>query len=157
VRAQKNAPAKTKSRIHHQYNEHRMTWKAAARNTLVVFLLAAAYVGFRVYQRQAANAEFNERERKKRERPLPEILKTDKLQVLTFYASPPRIAAGEKSSLCYGVLNAKAVSAEPGIGELFPSISRCVQVSPPRTTEYTLKAVDAAGVETIEKTTLTVR
>ena len=133
-----------------------MTWKAAGLNTLVVFVLAAAYVGVRFYMRQADAEEFTKKQTTPRENPLPEIYKSEKLEILGFYVTPRRVSAGEKTSLCWGVLNAKSVSAEPGVGEISPSMSRCVTVSPTRTTTYKFKAVDSAGAEKEAEATLTV-
>ena len=134
-----------------------MTWKAAGLNTLVVFALSAAYVGFRFYQRQADSEDFTKKQTETREKPLPEIYKSEKLEILGFYVNPRRISAGEKASLCWGVLNAKSVSAEPGIGEISPSMSRCVTVTPARTTTYKFTAVGEDGAEKEAEATLTVR
>jgi hypothetical protein len=135
-----------------------MTWKQAGLNTLVVAVLAAAYVGFRLYQRQASEEEFRkQREAEHREKPLPEIYKSEKLEILGFYVSPRRIDRGGQASLCYGVLNAKSVKTDPDTGDLSPSMSRCVTVSPAKTTTYTLKAVDAAGAEKTAEAVLAVK
>ena len=134
-----------------------MTWKAAGLNTLVVLVISAAYVGVRFYMRQADAAEFTKKQTAPREKPLPEIYKSEQLEILGFYVNPRRISAGEKASLCWGVLNAKSVSAEPGVGEISPSMSRCTTVTPTHTTTYKLKAVDAAGAEKEAEATLTVR
>jgi hypothetical protein len=134
-----------------------MTWKQAGINTLVVFAIALAYVGFRIYQRGAEDAAFQkQRAEERREKPLPEIYKSEKLEILGFYVSPRRITRGDKASLCYGVLNAKSLSIEPSVGELSPSMSRCASVSPAKTTTYTFKALDAAGAEKTAEATLTV-
>jgi hypothetical protein len=37
------------------------------------------------------------------------------------------------------------VSFDPPIGEVWPSLSRCVEVHPKKTTTYTLRADDGAG------------
>ena len=59
---------------------------------------------------------------------------------------PSTIQAGEKSSLCYSVSNAKAVKIEPQAEEpVWPAFSRCVHVSPRKTTKYTLTIDDGAG------------
>ena len=124
-----------------------MTWKAAGLNTLVVLVLSGAYVGFRLYTRHTESEEFTRKQTKARDEPLPEIYKSEQLEILGFYVNPRRISAGEKASLCWGVLNAKSVSASPGVEEISPSMSRCVTVTPAHTTTYKLKAVDAAGAE----------
>jgi hypothetical protein len=63
----------------------------------------------------------------------------------SFYASPGAIHKGESLQLCYGVANAKVVKLEPQPNAVWPSYARCVNVSPPKTTTYTLTVSDAAG------------
>ena len=65
--------------------------------------------------------------------------------ILNLYASPSTIRRGESSQLCYGVSNAKTVKLEPQSNPVWPSASRCVDVSPAKDTTYTLTIQDAAG------------
>ncbi len=67
------------------------------------------------------------------------------LAIQSFYASPGAIHKGESMQLCYGVANAKAVKLEPQPNAVWPSYARCVNVSPAKTTEYTLTISDASG------------
>jgi hypothetical protein len=67
------------------------------------------------------------------------------LAIQSFYASPGAIHKGESLQLCYGVANAKVVKLEPQPNAVWPSYARCVNVSPPKTTTYTLTISDAAG------------
>ena len=67
------------------------------------------------------------------------------LAIQSFYASPGVIHKGESVQLCYGVANAKAVKLEPQPNAVWPSYARCVDVSPAKTTEYTLTISDASG------------
>ena len=67
------------------------------------------------------------------------------LAIQSFYASPGAIHKGESVQLCYGVANAKAVKLEPQPNAVWPSYARCVNVSPVKTTTYTLTVSDAAG------------
>jgi hypothetical protein len=67
------------------------------------------------------------------------------LKLLTFYANPPQVSRGGKALLCYGVANAQSVRIEPGVEEIQPSLSRCVEVRPTQTTEYKLVAQDGSG------------
>jgi hypothetical protein len=60
--------------------------------------------------------------------------------ITQFYASPPAIGRGEKTLLCYGVQNAKAVKLAPGNQTLSTALSRCIDVTPSETTTYTLTA-----------------
>ncbi len=67
------------------------------------------------------------------------------LAIQNFYATPGQIRRGQSVQLCYGVANAKTVKLEPQLNPVWPSYSRCVDVSPDKTTTYTLTIADAAG------------
>jgi hypothetical protein len=67
------------------------------------------------------------------------------LDIQSFYASPGAVHRGESVQLCYGVANAKTVKLEPQPNPVWPSYSRCVDVTPKKTTTYTLTIDDAAG------------
>ena len=69
----------------------------------------------------------------------------NELKVLNFLAQPGAIRRGEPALLCYGVLNAVSVTIEPKIEDLKPSLSRCLEVRPQRTTEYKLEARGKLG------------
>jgi len=67
------------------------------------------------------------------------------LAIQNFYASPGAVRRGESVQLCYGVANAKTVKLEPQSNPLWPSQARCVDVTPTKTTTYTLTIDDASG------------
>ena len=67
------------------------------------------------------------------------------LAIQSFYASPGAVHKGESVQLCYSVANAKVVKLEPQLNEVWPSYARCVNVSPAKTTTYTLTISDASG------------
>ena len=67
------------------------------------------------------------------------------LAIQTFYATPGETRRGQSVELCYGVANAKTVKLEPQPNPVWPSYSRCVEVTPSKTTTYTLTITDAAG------------
>jgi hypothetical protein len=67
------------------------------------------------------------------------------LAIQSFYASPGAVRRGESVQLCYGVANARTVKLEPQSNPVWPSYARCVDVTPSRTTTYTLTIEDAAG------------
>lgn len=67
------------------------------------------------------------------------------LAIQSFYASPGALREGESVQLCYGVANAKEVKLEPQPNAVWPSYARCVNVSPAKTTTYTLTISDASG------------
>jgi hypothetical protein len=67
------------------------------------------------------------------------------LAIQNFYATPGTIRRGETVQLCYGVANAKSVKLEPQSSPVWPSYSRCVDVTPVKSTIYMLTIADAAG------------
>ena len=79
------------------------------------------------------------------------------LAIQTFYATPGKIRRGQSVQLCYGVANAKTVKLEPQSNPVWPSYTRCVEVTPAKTTTYTLAIADAAGNTKSQSLTVTVR
>ena len=67
------------------------------------------------------------------------------LAIRGLYVSPSVIRAGETAQLCYDVANAKGVTLDPPVAEVWPSHSRCIDVSPKKTTVYKLSITGAAG------------
>jgi hypothetical protein len=114
----------------------------------VVLLLAGLYVGWVFLSRRLANQALEEKaatERRAQDRQSFEMMGGNRFDILGFYADPVSIRAGETSELCYSVSNAKSVTLEPPSEPVWPAFSRCVHVSPRKTTTYTLTAEDAAG------------
>jgi hypothetical protein len=109
----------------------------------VVFVMISRWQESRNYERRAAQ----ERAEKQHEqdRMAVEQLGGKEFAVLSFYASPTVIRRGESAQLCYGVANAKTVKLEPPSQAVWPSVARCLDVSPARSTTYTLTIEDAAG------------
>ena len=79
------------------------------------------------------------------------------LKITQFYASPSVVARGEQALVCYGVEDARSVSIAPGVEPLAPSVSRCVPVTPVRTTRYTLTAEGLDGRTASATVTVEVR
>ena len=78
------------------------------------------------------------------------------LTILSFYAWPPAIRRGDTAQLCYSVSNSKSVRIEPPVKNVWPSLSRCVDVDPTDSTVYTLIAQDAKGNTLTAHTTVKV-
>jgi hypothetical protein len=113
-----------------------------------VLLLAGLYVGWIFLSRWQANQALEEKaatQRRAQDRQTFELMGGDRFEILGFYADPTSIRAGETAELCYSVSNAKSVTLEPPSEPVWPAFSRCVHVSPHKTTTYTLTAEDAAG------------
>src|SRR5258705_3632231 len=114
----------------------------------VVLIVAGLYVGWVFLNRWQANHALEERaagERLSQDRQLFEAMGGDRFDILSFYADPGSIGAGETAELCYSVSNAKSVKLDPPSEPVWPAFSRCVHVSPRKTTTYTFTAEDAAG------------
>lgn len=70
------------------------------------------------------------------------------VRITQFYPAAPKIGRGDKTVLCYGVENAKAVRLSPAVEQVWPAVARCFDVVPPHTTTYHLTAEDAQGQTT---------
>jgi hypothetical protein len=120
------------------------SWAALAIATLVV--------GWILFSRWQENRDIEKRAKEERtqkqqeqDRITIEQLGGKELAIQNFYASPGAIRRGETVQLCYGVANAKTVKLEPQASPVWPSYSRCVDVTPAKSTTYTLTIADAAG------------
>jgi hypothetical protein len=79
------------------------------------------------------------------------------VRILNFYASVGAVTAGEKALLCYGVENAKAVRISPPLEGVYPSMARCLEINPERTTHYTILAEGYDGRVATQSFTLPVQ
>jgi hypothetical protein len=120
------------------------SWAALAIAALVVCGI--------LFSRWQENRGFEKRAKEERiqkqleqDRLALEQLGGKELSIQNFYASPGEIRRGETVQLCYGVANAKTVKLEPQRNPVWPSYSRCVDVTPIKSTTYTLTIADAAG------------
>jgi hypothetical protein len=111
-------------------------------------LIAALYAGWIFYSRwndavQARRAAaVREAERARKD---VELNGGSQLKITMLYASPAAVRKGQPVQLCYGVANAKNVAFDPRIDDVWPSMNRCVDISPKKSTTYTLHADDGAG------------
>lgn len=109
----------------------------------VVYVMVSRWQDARNRERQAVQ-EHAEKQRQQ-DRLAVEQLGGKDFAILSFYASPPSIRRGESAQLCYGVANAKKVKLEPPTQPVWPSTAHCVDVSPDKSTTYTLTIEDTAG------------
>ncbi len=119
--------------------------------TGALIVVLAVYVGWIVFSRWNENRTL---ERKAREAAAAKQREQDKntveqmggneLAIQSFYGNPS-VKRGQAAQLCYSVANAKRVTLEPRSSPVWPSYSRCIDVTPTETTTYTLTADDAAG------------
>jgi hypothetical protein len=120
------------------------SWAVLGIVTLVVgWILLSRWYENRAIENRAKQ----ERTQKQREqdRAALEQLGGKELAIQNFYAYPGTIRRGESVQLCYGVANAKSVKLEPQSNPVWPSYARCVDVTPTKSTTYTLTITDDAG------------
>lgn len=120
--------------------------------TSILMIFALIYVAGTFYIRRQQNREIELRAaeaaasaKRAEDRQTVEQLGGNEFKILNFYATPAVVRRGETVQLCYGVSNAKVVKLEPQSNSVWPSFSRCVEVMPSKTTEYTLTAEDGSG------------
>jgi len=114
----------------------------------LAFLIVGAYLGWVFYSRHQANQAIEDRAVEKRrveDRQAFEMMGGNNFAILGFYAYPASIPAGDTTSLCYSVSNAKTVKLEPQTEPVWPAFSRCVNAAPKKNTTYTLTIEDGAG------------
>jgi hypothetical protein len=123
--------------------------------TFIIFVAAAAYVLFVLVTRHEANRAFERRNAEKAaerrhadDQAAIEQLGGSELAIRAFYATPAAVHRGQSAQLCYDVANAKTVILDPPAGNVWPSHNRCLDISPKRTTTYTLTIADASGKST---------
>jgi len=117
--------------------------------TTVGVIIAAIYVGYVFYSRWSENREAAD---KVKQQELASDQRTvnayggGQVKVLSFTISPGAVHRGEKVDICYAVANAKTVTIDPKPdGEVWPSLSRCVEATPTKDTTYTITAKDESG------------
>jgi hypothetical protein len=123
------------------------------RYTSIAVVLAAIYAVSVLLYRWNQNREYEAKaraqvaaEQRSEDESSLESMGGTEFDILNFYASPGEIHRGGTVELCYGVANAQSVKIEPDIHRtMWPSVSRCIDISPARTTTYTLTAQDAHG------------
>ncbi|HYW46534.1 MAG TPA: hypothetical protein VE959_26955 [Bryobacteraceae bacterium] len=79
------------------------------------------------------------------------------VRILAFYARDGVLTEGDKTVICYGVLNAKSVGISPPVEGVGVSMNRCVEVAPQRETEYTLTAEGNDGHAVSQSFTIAVQ
>ena len=119
----------------------------------VPVLLTFLYTGWVFWQRHSEQTA-----------PAPARVESDPLskygktvKILQFYARAGTIAPGEKTLICYGVVNAASVRLEPPVESVWPAVSRCFETAPRRTTQFTLTAEGSDHTSVSESIEVVVR
>ena len=139
----------------------RSALQAVLPYTTVAMIIAALYVAWTFYSRHEsavkAQQEIQAKQEEARKEQAHEIFGSGEIKFSTFSLDTGRLHRGEKTELCYGVLNATCVKIDPPVGEeTKPSYRHCVEVSPKTTTTYTITASDGKGNSKTESLTLRV-
>ena len=143
----------------YQQEEHSVLRKLLPYTTAAV-IVAVLYVGWIFFSRWQLERETQRRaEEKKQEdaRRVVEAFGGGNVKILAFNATPGFLHPGETATLCYGVSNAKSVKIEPEVKDIWPSMNRCVEISPKKDTVYTITAADEKGHTQTASMTVTVR
>src|SRR5579884_2413149 len=75
--------------------------------------------------------------------PKPEPV--EKAKITQFYAVQAMLPKGLTGKLCYGVENTKKLELKPPVDDVYSAMTRCFEVTPKKTTTYTLTAYGADG------------
>lgn len=129
--------------------EPRSALRSILPYTTVAVLIAALYVAWTFWSRHeaaVAAAEAAQQQKAQAEKDVyDQISQHGELTFTTFEAAKGLLARGDTTQLCYGVVNAKTVKLDPPVEDLKPSFRHCLDISPKRTTTYTITADDGAG------------
>jgi hypothetical protein len=130
----------------------------------IIAIVIAGYVAFTLFSRWVSTRTIERRDavkaaeqRRADDQAAIEQLGGSELTIRSLYISPAAVRRGEKAQLCYDVANAKTVTLDPPAGEVWPSHYRCLDVSPAKTTKYTLTITDAKGQSASQDVELKVR
>lgn len=126
--------------------------------------IVAAYTAFTFWSRWQENADLAAKDKAARaaaQRDADEksiaVLGGEEFKIISFYATPGLIHRDESVDLCYGVSNAKSVKLDPPEANVWPSVDRCLQIAPKKTTMYTFTAEDGKGNTKTATLTIQVR
>jgi hypothetical protein len=121
----------------------------------VLFVALSRYESSRAYERQ--NERRAAEQQRESDRNAIEQLGGTELAIRAFYIAPAEIRRGGTAQICYDVANAKNVTLDPPSGEVWPSHNRCLDVSPKKTTIYTLTITDSTGKSASQSAELKVK
>lgn len=116
--------------------------------TSAILVLVILYVGWVFYSRRRDERDAEEKAKAAEAQNAQYTIDKyggGRVKVLAFSLSSGAIHKGQSVQLCYGVANAKNVKIEPPVGDIWPSMQRCVDVTPKKDTQYTITADDGQG------------
>ena len=116
--------------------------------TSAILVLVILYVGWIFYSRRRDVRDAEEKARAAEAQNAQYTVDKyggGRVKVFAFSLSSGAIHKGQSAQLCYGVANAKSVKIEPPVGDIWPSMQRCVDVAPKKDTTYVVTADDGQG------------
>jgi hypothetical protein len=129
--------------------------------TTVALLIACLYVAWVFYSRYQGNKEAAARiaaeQEAKRQAAVHAVFGSGEIRFTAFSVDDSVLRSGQSTELCYGVENATTVTINPPIAPLKPTYHSCVEISPKKTTTYTITASDGKGHTESKSLTLPVR
>jgi hypothetical protein len=118
----------------------------------LLLLSVAAFVSYVMLERYLSKRAFEDRmareeaaKRLEDDRHAIEQLGGSELAIRGLYLSPSTIHPGQSAQLCYDVANAKTVTLDPPVAEVWPSHSRCIDLKLKKSSTFTLTIADASG------------
>jgi hypothetical protein len=112
---------------------------------VIVVFLYVCWIFFSRWQLERETTQRMEEQRRAEAAKVVEAYGGSDVKILSFNATPGAIHRGGTISLCYGVSNAKTIRIEPNVKDIWPSMNRCVDVTPKKDTTYTITASDDKG------------
>ena len=109
----------------------------------VSYIMLERYLSKRAFEDRMAREEATKR--LEEDRHAIEQLGGSELAIRGLYFSPATIHPGQSAQLCYDVANAKTVTLDPPVAEVWPSHSRCIDLKLKKSTTFTLTIADASG------------
>ena len=118
----------------------------------LLLFFVAVFVSYVMLERYLSKRAFEDRmareeaaKRLEDDRHAIEQLGGSELAIRGLYLSPSTIHPGQSAQLCYDVANAKTVTLDPPVAEVWPSHSRCIDLKLKKSTTFTLTIADASG------------
>lgn len=129
--------------------------------TTTLLVIVALWVAWTFYSRRQANLEaqrqIDAKKEEARQRVVRQIYGSGEVRFTAFSAAAGTLRRGDKTQLCYGVVNAKNVKIDPPVEALKPTFQHCFDIAPKTTTKYTITADDGAGHSKSESLTVRVQ
>lgn len=127
------------------------------RFALLIAVIYTAWVFTGRYLENRRLRELHDSDQARRDAAFQQTYGGTAVKILQFYARDGSIVTGQTTVLCYGVLNAKAVTIEPAVEGAGVALNRCIEVKPRSSTRYTLTAEGNDGRSVSQSFLLEVR